>query len=162
MSESASHPPIPEVIQGLPHYAVPELELLKSHLDLTLAIRLEGQLSTDRVDLVVEPEEEEGVASTAKVILRNSEYDLTQADMSLLCAVILSESYRQGEFSSRDINDVIEENGRPRVINITSPVSGLIGHGYLVGTTKKLGLSNEGRAKARDLVEMVLRSRNAA
>jgi len=84
-------------------------------------------------------------------------YDLSLADQALLGALILSEGYQQDVFSSRDINDIIEESGRPRIAHVTSAISGLTDRAYLTGTTKALSLSREGRAKARGLIGMVRR-----
>ena len=162
MSAPHSVPSPEEIIRAIPKYSLDELEAILSHVDLALRLQKENRLSTDAPGAVETDREGEGLAGDARRLLRDGDLELTQADMALLCAVILSESYRQGGFSSRHINDVIEESDRPRVINITSPVSGLIGHGYLRGSTKHLSLSPEGRAKARDLAEMLLRRRAVA
>ena len=151
---------VKDVVEAIPDFAVHDLELIQSHLQIALRIRKENQLSTESGPVL--RREEEGLHSEAKTLLANLEVDLTQADMALLCSVVLSESYGQQSFTSRDINDIIEESSRPRVINITSPVSGLLGHGYLQGTTKRLSLSPEGRSKARDLVQMLKRQLRVA
>ena len=83
--------------------------------------------------------------------------DLTLADQALLAALVLSESYHQETFSSRELNDIIEESGRPRVAHITSAISGLISRSFLTGNTKALSLSREGKAKARGLIGMIQR-----
>ncbi len=151
-----------EIIRAIPRYSIEELEGIFSHVDLALRLQKENRLSTDAPGAAETDREGDGLAGDARRLLRDTGLELTQADMALLCAVVLSENYRQGGFSSRHINDVIEESERPRVINITSPVSSLIGHGYLRGSTKHLSLSPEGRSKARDLIEMLLRRRSAA
>lgn len=162
MSAPHTIPSPEEIIRAIPKYSVDELEAILSHVDLALRLQKENCLSTDAPGGLEANREGEGLAGDAGRLLRDGDLDLTQADMALLCSVILSESYRQGGFSSRHINDVIEESDRPRVINITSPVSSLIGHGYLRGSTKHLSLSSEGRAKGRDLIEMLLRKRAVA
>jgi hypothetical protein len=162
MSAPYAFPSPEEIIRAIPRYSLDELEAILSHVDLALRLQKENRLSTDAPGGWASDSEGEGLAGDARRLLRDGDLELTQADMALLCAVILSESYRQGGFSSRHINDVIEESDRPRVINITSPVSSLIGHGYLHGSTKRLSLSAEGRTKVRDLIEMLLRRRAVA
>jgi len=161
---SAPHyfPSPEEIVRAIPKYSVEQLEVIFSHVDLALRLQRENRLSTEAAPEEGKDEEGEGLAGDAGKLLRDHGLDLTQADMALLCSVILGATYHQGGFSSRHINDIIEESGRPRVINITSPVSSLIGHGYLRGSTKHLSLSPEGRAKARDLIEMLVRKRSAA
>jgi hypothetical protein len=85
------------------------------------------------------------------------DYDLTLADQALLAALILSVGHQQDTFSSRDLNDIIEECGRPRVAHITSAIGGLTSRSYLTGSTKSLSLSKEGRTKARGLIGMLKR-----
>ena len=84
-------------------------------------------------------------------------HDLTLADQSLLAALVLRDAYQQDTFSSRAINDLIEECGRPRIAHITSAISGLISRSFLVADEKVLSLSREGRAKARGLIGMMKR-----
>ena len=163
MRQNSTIPAPEDIIQAIPSYSVEQLELIFSHVDLALRLQRQNRLSTEDPGLqAVIDEEEGGLAGDARMLLLDTALELTQADMALLCSVILADSYRQGGFTSRHINDLIEESDRPRVINITSPVSSLIGHGFLAGSTKQLSLSPEGRTKARDLIEMLHRRRAAA
>lgn len=146
---------------GFADLELDQLEELNSHLQLALRIRRQSEVS---VDLDVPRESatrEPTMADLARQTLGDldSEYDFTLADQALLAAVVLSDDLSQTTFSSRDINDMIEECGRPRVAHITSALGGLTGRSYLVGSTKELTLSSEGRSKARGLIDMVTRPR---
>ncbi len=137
-----------------------QLEELNSMLQLALRMRRQSEVSVD----LDQPHETKRKEPTLADLARNTlsdfdlDYDFTLADQALLAAVILSEDLSQTTFSSRDINNMIEECGRPRVVHITSALGGLTGRSYLVGSTKELSLSAEGRAKARGLLDMIHRS----
>lgn len=151
------------ILDALPGMELGELRSLQSHLDLVVRIRSEGEVSTD-LEVGEKREEKSGLAEVARGLLTGGveEGRWTLADRALLAAVILSDSYHQETFSSRDLNDVIEECGQPRVVHITSALTRLLERGYLEGTTKELSLPAEGRSKARGLVAMLSRSRDAA
>ena len=152
-----------EIIEALPGLGLNELRGLKSHVDLVVTIRSENEVSTD-IDTPARRSEEGGMAHTAENLLRNGAegHRWTLADQALLASVILKDTYHQAEFSSRDINDIIEECGQPRIAHITSALSKLLERGYLVGDTKSLTLTSEGKAKARGLISMLTRQSNAA
>lgn len=142
---------------------IPELELqdlLALEMAVQVAIRMRTQetLSSDRPGF--ERLEEEGPAlhDEARAILERGDlHELTLADQSLLAALFLSDAYHQDTFSSRAVNDLIEECGRPRIAHITSAISGLISRSYLNADEKELSLTKEGRAKARGLIGMLKR-----
>ncbi len=137
-----------------------QLEELNSHLQLTLKIRRQSEVSVDFEEPRSGGSVEPTLADQARQTLSDFDldYDFTLADQALLAAVILADDLSQTTFSSRDINDMIEECGRPRVAHITSALGGLTGRSYLVGSTKELSLSSEGRAKARGLIDMINRT----
>jgi len=143
-----------------------ELRSVKLQVDNLLRFVEKSELSTDLAAGLGRRREEEGsgLADAARALLEGGVEDgrWTLADQALLASVILSDSYQQGTFSSRDLNDVIEECGQPRVANITSALSRLLERGYLEGATKDLRLSKEGKAKARGLVAMLSRGGEAA
>ncbi len=151
------------IIDSLPAMELGDLRSLQSHLDLVVRIRSEGEVSTDLAG-GVSRDEESGLAEAARELLTAGveEGKWTLADRALLAAVILSDSYHQEKFSSRDLNDVIEECGQPRVVHITSALTRLLDRGYLEGTSKELSLPAEGRSKARGLLAMLSRTRDAA
>ncbi len=157
-------PDIKTIISALPELNLSDLESLDTCLQLTLRIRRQSEVSADLPSVAERPpKKERGLDDAAREILRAAEsVDLSLADQALLAAVILSETYHQADFTSRDINDVIEETGRPRVAHITSALSGLLDRCYLTGSTKQLTLSPEGRAKARSLIGLKRRSLEAA
>ena len=142
---------------------IPELELqdllaLEMAIKVAIRMRTQGTLSSDHPSF--ERTEEEGPAlyDEARGILEAGDrHDLTLADQSLLAALYLSDAYHQDTFSSRAINDLIEECGRPRIAHITSAISGLISRAYLHADEKVLSLTKEGRAKARGLIGMLKR-----
>lgn len=142
---------------------IPELELqdllaLEMAVKVAIRMRTQGTLSSDQPGF--ERAEEEGPAlhDEARAILEGGDlHELTLADQSLLAALYLSDAYHQDTFSSRAINDLIEECGRPRIAHITSAISGLISRAYLHADEKVLSLSKEGRAKARGLIGMLKR-----
>jgi len=146
------------MIDSLTEMDLSDLRSLKSHVDLVVKIRSQSEISTD-LETPSMRSEESGLAESARRLLQQGIEDQrwTLADQALLASVILSDSYQQSEFSSRDINDVIEECGRPRVVHITSALSKLLERGYLEGTTKAMHLPPEGRSKARGLVVMLTR-----
>jgi len=150
--------PVPELAAKLYEMDLSELRALE--LAVNVAIRFHGQVKLSNDDDVATPREEEGPSfnDLAFGILGDpTTYELTQADQALLASLVLSESYQQEQFSSRDINDIIFESGRPRVVHITSALAGLQQRSYLSGTTKALRLSREGKTKARALIGMLRR-----
>lgn len=155
-----------EIIPSLSEMDYRELELVEELAKTFMRKKRSEQLSTDEEleeQLSVRASEGPGLSDRAKAVLEDSEHhDITLADQALLASVILSDCYQQDVFSSRDINDVIEECGRPRVAHITSAISGLTGRSFLTGSTKQLSLSREGRTKARGLLGMLSRRERAA
>jgi len=153
-----SHEKLNELVSIIPELDLSDLRALEMSVQVAIRMRDQGTLSTDSEERRVRDEEGPGLADQGAAILGSPEtYELTLADQALLAALVLNESYHQDVFSSRDINDIIEESGRPRVAHITSAISGLTNRSYLTGSTKELSLSPEGRAKARGLIGMVRR-----
>ena len=151
------------LVSLIPEMDLSELRALEMSVKVAIKMRTQGNLSTDAPMLVERDEEGPGLNDQAKMILEGvDDYELTLADQALLAALLLSEAYQQDSFSSRDLNDVIAECGRPRVAHITSAIAGLTSRSYLTGSTKALSLSREGRAKARGLIGMIKRRASAA
>ncbi len=135
-----------------------ELIALERMVRAVIRVRSQEMLSTDREDLGSENEEGPALHDEARRLLEDSAtYDATLADQALLAALILADAYQQDSFSSRAVNDVIAECGRPRVVNITSAISALKSRSYLAETDKSLSLTKEGRTKARALIGMLKR-----
>ena len=142
---------------------LPDLEAVEAMVQLAMRLRRQATLTNDRPELIRREEEGPALHDEAKLILENVPvYDLTLADQALLAALILHDSYQHDTFSSRAINDVIEECGRPRVAHITSAIAGLTGRSYLQADDKSLSLTKEGRTKARNLIGMLKRQASAA
>ena len=151
------------LVSLIPEMDLSELRALEMSVKVAIKMRTQGNLSTDAPMLVERDEEGPGLNDQAKMILEGvDDYELTLADQALLAALLLSEAYQQDSFSSRDLNDIIAECGRPRVAHITSAIAGLTSRSYLTGSTKALSLSKEGRAKARGLIGMIKRRASAA
>lgn len=148
----------------IPEMDLSELRALEVTVRVAIQMRSQGNLSTDSAPtLVARDDEGPGLHDQATMILEAvDDYDLTLADQALLAALILSVGHQQDTFSSRDLNDIIEECGRPRVAHITSAIGGLTSRSYLTGSTKSLSLSKEGRTKARGLIGMLKRRASAA
>ncbi len=142
----------------IPELELPDLLALEMAVKVAIRLRTQGALSTDRGGSVPRDDEGPALHDEARMILENpSIHELTLADQALLAALVLSDAYHQDTFSSRAINDIIEECGRPRVVHITSAIAGLTGRAYLLAEGKSLSLSREGRAKARGLIGMLKR-----
>jgi len=156
--------PLDTIAALIPEMDLSELRALEVTVRVAIQMRSQGNLSTDTAPtLVARDEEGPGLHDQATMILEAvDEYDLTLADQALLAALILSVGHQQDSFSSRDLNDIIEECGRPRVAHITSAIAGLTSRSYLTGSTKALSLSREGRTKARGLIGMLKRRASAA
>jgi len=155
-----SKPDLDRLISIVPTLGLGELRTLQMAVQVAIDIRNQDELSSETTPSAFSTSDEEGpdLNDQALAILEDSEtFDLSLADQALLAALVLSESYHQDVFSSRDINNIIAESGRPRVAHITSAVNGLLDRAYLTGTTKSLSLSREGKAKARGLIGMVRR-----
>jgi hypothetical protein len=147
-----------EIAAKIPEMELSDLRSLELMVKVALQMRSQGMLTNDVEEGAGRSEEGPGVNDLALGILSDPvTYELTLADQALLASLVLSESYQQEQFSSRDINDIISESGRSRVVHITSALTGLQQRSYLNGTTKALRLSREGRAKARALVGMLCR-----
>ena len=147
-----------DIVRLIPELSLEDLRALEMTVQVAIRMRSQGELSTDTADARRLREEGPGLHDHAAAILQNENSDdLTLADQALLAALILSESYHQETFSSRELNDIIEESGRPRVAHITSAISGLISRDFLTGDTKALSLSKEGKAKTRGLIGMIRR-----
>lgn len=153
-----STPDLRDLVALIPSLELSELRALEMSVKVAIEIRTQGQLSTESTLSPRVDDEGPGLNDQALAILESVEtFDLSLADQALLGALVLSEGYHQDVFSSRDVNDIIEESGRPRIAHITSAISGLTDRAYLTGSTKALTLSKEGRAKARGLIGMVRR-----
>lgn len=148
-----------DIKASIPEYDLSELKALEMMVQVAINIRSEGELTSDRPARKAPRDEEgPGLNDQALAILEDMEtFDLSLADQALLASLILGEGYHQAVFSSRDVNDIIEESGRSRVAHITSAISGLLDRSYLTGTTKSLSLSKDGKAKARGLIAMLRR-----
>lgn len=156
--------PLDTIAALIPEMDLSELRALEVAVRVAIQMRSQGNLSTDSSPtLVARDDEGPGLHDQATMILEAVEdYDLTLADQALLAALVLSVGHQQDNFSSRDLNDIIEECGRPRVAHITSAIGGLTSRSYLTGSTKSLSLSKEGRTKARGLIGMLKRRASAA
>ena len=142
----------------IPSLELSELKALEMSIKVAIEIRTQGQLSNEEPNPAFGDQEGPSLKDIGLSILEDeATYTLSLADQALLAALALSDGYQQDVFSSRDINDIIVESGRPRVAHITSAIGGLTDRGYLTGTTKSLSLSKEGRAKARGLIGMLRR-----
>ena len=156
--------PLDTIAALIPEMDLSELRTLEVTVRVAIQMRSQGNLSTDSSPtLVARDDEGPGLHDQATMILEAvDDYDLTLADQALLAALVLSVGHQQDSFSSRDLNDIIEECGRPRVAHITSAIGGLTSRSYLTGPTKALSLSKEGRTKARGLIGMLKRRASAA
>ncbi len=135
-----------------------DLEALEMAVKVAIRMRTQASLSTDQEELNFRGEEGPTLADEARHILEALDsYDLTLADQALLASLILSDAYHQDQFSSRAVNDVIAESGRPRIAHITSAITALKGRSYLLEEGKFLTLTKEGRAKARALIGLLKR-----
>lgn len=135
-----------------------DLEALEMAVRVAIRMRTQSALSTDREEWPPRDDEGPALHDEARFILEDSAmHELTLADQALLASLILSDAYQQDTFSSRAINDVIAESGRPRVAHITSAIAGLKVRAYLREDEKSLSLTREGRAKARALIGMLKR-----
>ena len=147
-----------EILKSLGDLDIDGLEILESAIIGQKRAKQSSRLSNDPPSMEDSEGEGLGLNGWAQKILEDeANHDLTLPDQALLASLILSEAYQQEAFSSRDINDVIAESGRPRVAHITSALTPLSGRKYLVGSTKELSLSPEGRTKARGLIGMLRR-----
>jgi hypothetical protein len=156
--------PLDTIAALIPEMELSELRALELTVRVAIQMRSQGNLSTDTAPtLVARDDEGPGLHDQATMILEAvDDYDLTLADQALLSALVLSVGHQQDSFSSRDLNDIIAECGRPRVAHITSAIAGLTSRSYLTGSTKALSLSKEGRTKARGLIGMLRRRASAA
>ena len=112
------------LVSLIPEMDLSELRALEMTVKVAIKMRTQGNLSTDAPMLVERDEEGPGLNDQAKMILEGlDDYELTLADQALLAALLLNEGYQQDSFSSRDLNDIIAECGRPRVAHITSGVA---------------------------------------
>ncbi len=147
-----------ELAALIPDLELSELRALEMTIKVAIEIRTQGQLSTEAPGPAFREDEGPGLNDQGLAILEDEEtYALSLADQALLSALVLNDGYHQDVFSSRDINDIIVESGRPRIAHITSAITSLSEKGYLNGSTKALSLSKEGRAKARGLIGMMRR-----
>lgn len=140
-----------------------DLEAVGMMVQLAIRLRRQSTLTSDRPEFTRGEEDGPALHDEAREILEQvTAHDLTLADQALLASLILHDAYQQDRFSSRAINDVIEECGRPRVAHITSAIAGLTTHSYLRAEEKFLSLTKEGRTKARNLIGMLKRQASAA
>lgn len=153
-----SKPDLDRLVAQVPSLELSELRTLLMTVQVAIDIRTQGELSSDSPSLSAPDDEGPDLNDQALAILEDPDtFELSLADQALLAALVLSESYHQDAFSSRDINNIIAESGRPRVTHITSVVNGLLDRAYLTGSTKSLSLSKDGLGKARGLIGMVRR-----
>lgn len=99
-----------------------------------------------------EEEEDDGLGRKCKNLLEDELIELNQGEQCLLAAVILTDLYHSTSFSTRRINNVIEESGRSKITNITSPVKTLMADNLLKGETKELNLPESGRSRAESIL----------
>lgn len=150
-----------DIVSAVPNLSLRELDVLEVAVHVAKQIRTESELTGESRSAVSE-DEGPGLNDQGLAILEDQEnYQLSLGDQALLSALALSDGYQQDAFSSRDVNDIIKESGRPRVTHITSVITGLLDKGLLSGSTKSLSLTKEGKAKARTQIGM-LRRRAAA
>jgi len=154
-----ARPDLESLVAAIPELGLSELRTLEMAVGVAIRIRSQGELSTESSPRRSEiADEGPGLDEQALLLLEDAAtHDLSLADQALLAAAVLSEGYRQETFSSRDVNDIIDESGRPRIAHITSAITGLLEKSYLAGTTKALSLTREGRSKARGLIGMMKR-----
>ncbi|MEM9281211.1 MAG: hypothetical protein AAGA96_05245 [Verrucomicrobiota bacterium] len=150
-------PDLNDLVSVIPDLSLTDLRALEMSIQVAIRMRTQNELSTDSPESRQRDDEGPGLSDHATAILQRLELDLTLADQALLAALVLSESYHQATFSSRDLNDFIEEAGRPRIVHVTSAISGLMSRGFFTGDTKALSLSSEGKTKARALIGMIQR-----
>ena len=156
-----------DLVTAISELNLNELRAIEACVQVAIRIHSQSNLSTDAPysdsSAVDAPGEGPSLNDWAEEILRDQDaYSLTLADQALLASLILSEVYHQETFSSRDINNVIKECGRPAVANITSAIGGLKDRAFLVGVdNKSLTLSKEGRRKARALIGVARRGKAA-
>lgn len=150
-----------DLVSAVPYLELQQLDKLEVAVQVAKKIRMEGELSDDSANFI-RSDEGPGLNEQGLAILEDLEhYQPSLADQALLSALVLSEGYQQDVFSSRDINDIIKESGRPRITHVTSVITALLDKGFLTGSTKSLSLSREGKAKARALIG-ILRRRAAS
>jgi len=158
-------PDLIALVAAIPELTLSELRALELSVGVAIKIRTQGELSTESSVAGAgagagagEAAEGPGLNEQALGLLEDSEtFDLSLADQALLACLVLSEGYQQEVFSSRDVNDIVDECGRPRIAHITSAITGLLEKSYLSGTTKALTLTREGKSKARGLIGMMKR-----
>lgn len=147
-----------ELVTLIPELELSDLLALEMAVKVAIRMRTQGTLSTDRSESAAHEEEGPGLHDEARALLERTDLpDLTLADQALLAALILADGYLQDTFSSRAVNDLIEECGRPRIVHITSAISGLVNRSFLLLEDKALSLTREGRVKARGLIGMLKR-----
>ena len=146
------------LIALIPEMELHELRALEMAVKVAIRMRTQGELTSDGPELMTRDDEGPGLHDEARLLLEQVEtHELTLADQALLAALVLSDAYHQDSFSSRAVNDLIEECGRPRIVHVTSAITGLLNRSYLSSEDKTLSLTREGRAKARGLIGMLKR-----
>ena len=149
-----STPRLDNLISLIPELGLSELRTLQASIQVAIDIRNQVEVT----DPNPPSDEGPGLSDQALAILEDPDtFALSLADQALLAALVLSDSYQQDIFSSRDINDIVEECGRSRFTHVTSVVTSLLDKSYLTGTTKTSSLSREGKMKARALIGMLRR-----
>lgn len=147
-----------ELVRIVSEMDLHDLMALEKMVKVAIRMRTQSTLSMDSEESLDREDEGPSLADEARFILEDLDtYDLTLADQALLASLILSDAYQQDSFSSRAVNDVIAECGRPRVANITSAISALKGRSFVQEEEKALSLTREGRVKARALIGMLKR-----
>ncbi|MCB1235528.1 MAG: hypothetical protein KDM91_10690 [Verrucomicrobiae bacterium] len=148
-------------------YSEDELKELQSHLNLALrfrgahSVRGDGDRATSVGLAAVEPGDD-GAAEDCQKMLMDLETDMSLSEQALLAGVVLADLYQSKVFSSRRVNDVIEECGRPKIAHITSAINSLLEKNYLSGGTKELRLTTGGRVRVDALLRQWAESRSAA
>jgi len=154
-----------QTLANLEHLTEDQLEVVELQAGSIRRMQSQGKLSLELRGEEFESElEVDPLALRARTLLMNLDLpiSLTLADQALLSCLVIKGEYFRKNFSSREINDIVEEVGRPRIIHITSAIAGLLEKDILLGTTKSMELSPEGYRRGRALVEMIERDLEAA
>ncbi|MEM7697903.1 MAG: hypothetical protein AAF236_05805 [Verrucomicrobiota bacterium] len=147
-----------QIVAAIPNLDPAELKALEMSVGVAIRMHEANRFSDDAPILSEASEEGPGLHDHALTFLSAIDsVELSLADQALLASLILSDGYEQQQFSSRDINDIIEENRRPRIAHVTSTITALLNRDYLDKQGKGLSLTKEGRAKARGLIGMLQR-----
>lgn len=153
-----------DIAKAIPRFSLEELLALEMSVQVAIQMHNATRLSTDKPFADRNEDEGPGLSDLAIEVLSDLDHvELSLPDQALLASVILDGGFEQVSFSSREIHEVIQAHGRPRIQHITSAISPLTSRSYFINTTNKLyQLSTEGKAKARGLISMKMRERDDA